>query len=378
VRRAATIALASGCIAIAAGWFPRAWCGRDAAAWLAGDLEVEDALARTVASDLARGVTAADFQTGSSRFDGEWSLVTTQMAVLGLAQVVDRHPERRATYAPLLERAGRRLVAPSLYRFGAEAYGEDPLGASALASDSGHAYLGYGALALGMVRRVSPHTSLATAHDALVAALGRRLSRAPRGLIETYPGESYPADVAAAAGAIGLHARVTGRRAPVDFGAWSSRFRETAIDRASGLLVQSADAETGATRDSGRASGTALAIYFLSFVDRRLSHELYRALVASCGTSVLGFGAIREYPLGRGGGGDIDSGPVIAGLGLSASGFAIGGARIHRDRDTFVGLVRSASFFGVPVARNGGAHYLAGGRLGNAILLAMLTAEPLR
>jgi len=85
---------------------------------------------------------------------------------------------------------------------------------------------------------------------------------------------------------------------------------------------------------------------------------------------------MREYPRGaQGGWGDIDSGPVLFGVGLSASGFAVASARMHGDREMFRALWRSATLFGVPVQRGGRQRFLTGGPLGNATLLAMSTAR---
>src|SRR5207237_1277222 len=93
--------------------------------------------------------------------------------------------------------------------------------------------------------------------------------------------------------------------------------------------------------------------------------------------SALGFGGIREYPLpgGRGGAGDIDSGPVVLGVSVAASGFGLAGARMFRDAPRFRALYRTAYLFGAPVTRGEARGFLAGSGLGDAILLAMMTAR---
>ncbi len=85
---------------------------------------------------------------------------------------------------------------------------------------------------------------------------------------------------------------------------------------------------------------------------------------------------MREYARGTVGRGDVDSGPVVFGVSTSATGFALAGARLHGDRETYEALFRTASLCGAPL-RGGGRHrFLVGGSLGNAILLAMMTAGP--
>jgi hypothetical protein len=356
--------------AVVAPW----WCGRGAAEWFDGDASSQLALARGVARSIEGGVSASSFATGSARFDGEWSTGTHQMAVLGLAQVSLEHPEAAAELRPAIDAALARLLAPEERRFGTVAWGED--GLEALGGANGHAYLGYANLALGMERMLRPDSPYAELHDRLTAALARRLEASPTALIETYPGETYPPDVSAVVGSIGLHDRVAGSDHGRLLARCAAAFRERYVDPGSGLLVQAVSSGTGSAVDHPRASGTAIAAYFLSFADRDLSRELFGATRRSS-TSALGFGGVREYPRGvRGGLGDIDSGPVVLGVSVSATGFAIAGARIHGDRALYRSLFRTALLFGLPVDRGDARWFATGGPLGNAIMLAMLTAGP--
>jgi hypothetical protein len=354
---------------------PRVVAGADADALFQGELGAQDALAREVVAYLARDAGVAAFHTGSARFDHEWAVGTYQMSILGLGQVALEHPELREAYLPAMRRAADRLVARDTLRFGESAWHEEPL-AALERSGAGHAYLGYVALALGMLRLHDPETRHARLHDRMVAALARRLARAPHALIDTYPGEAYPPDVAAVAGAIGLHERVTGVERAALLGRWSRTFRARWVDR-SGYLIQSGRPGSGVPTDAPRGSGTGIAAYFLSFADPALSRTLHEGLARHGRAGFLGFGGIREHAPGFEGGADIDSGPVLLGVGVSATGFALGSARAHGDRETYRALYRTAWLFGVPVARpDGGRRFLAGGPLGNAIMLAMLTARP--
>jgi hypothetical protein len=354
---------------------PRAVAGRAAGPFFDGDPAAAEALAHEVAASStgAVGVSAASFHTGSARFDGEWALVTDQMAVLGLGQVVLAHPELAERYLPVLDACADRLLAPPATAFGASAWGHAAL--DDLASDRGHAYLGYLDLALGMIRRISPGTRFAAVHDRITAAIVRRLAAAPHAIVETYPGEAYPADVASLVGAIGASDRATA----ADHGAllhhFADVFRARWVDPASGLLYQSGDARRGVPTGAPRASGTALAAYFLSFADPALSRDLFAAVARSQRASFLGFGGVREYAPGASGDGDVDSGPVLFGVSVSATGFALAGARASGDRAFFTELYRTADLFGVPVDRGDGRRFATGGPLGNALLLAMLTAE---
>jgi hypothetical protein len=246
-----------------------------------------------------------------------------------------------------------------------------------LDGDHGHAYLAYAALALGMARLVDPAfpPDLAKQHDALIAAYERRLLASGTGLIETYPGEAYPTDVAAVAGAIAVHARATHTSHDAVLRHWAEHVRTTQIDSASGLVIQRIDARTGAAHDSPRASGTGLAAYFAGFADREVA-KLLAAGVLRQASVRFGFGGIREYPEGHDGPGDVDSGPVLLGISVSATGFALASARMFGYEDAFVAIYRTVDLFGLPMANGDRRRFALGGPIGNALLLALLTSGP--
>jgi hypothetical protein len=111
-------------------------------------------------------------------------------------------------------------------------------------------------------------------------------------------------------------------------------------------------------------------------VDPELSRSLYGALRRELGHRYVGFGVVNEYPAGAhaGGRGDIDSGPIILGAGLSATGFSLAGARLWDDEVQFRAIWATAWLWGAPLERPHGREWVNGGPLGNALLFAMLTA----
>lgn len=356
---------------------PSWWCGRDAARWFDGDVSTQTALADEMVAfeerDDRERLTSA---RPGDRFSGEWALVTHQMTALGLGQIVMARPELRDRYAGPMSKAAAKSFLPEMRDFGTRAWaGEDAL--ASVGSSHGHAYLAYAALAVSMARLFDPAfpSEIARQHDALVTAYTRRLDASPTGLIETYPGEAYPTDVAAVAAAIALHARATGRDRKEMLRRWAQRVRAHQIDRASGFVVQRMGARDGKAHDAPRGSGTGLAAYYTGFVDRALARDLTDALARHEAT-VLGFGAIREYAPGHSGRGDVDSGPVVLGVSVAATGFALSALRAHGYRAAFERVYRTTDLFGLPHATAAGRRFATGGAIGNALLLAMLTSGP--
>jgi hypothetical protein len=76
---------------------------------------------------------------------------------------------------------------------------------------------------------------------------------------------------------------------------------------------------------------------------------------------------------------DVDSGPVIPGLGASASasGLAIMGAASFGDLGYFRSLLASLEFAGFPREREGRLRYHASNPVGDAVLLYAMTEGPL-
>jgi hypothetical protein len=327
------------------------------------------------------------------------------MAAMGFGQVALERREVRDEDTARMETCLDALLSDGARAFDREAWGEDALGSldsevraegaadspKGREPDRGHvAYLGYAGLALGLHRAMRLESRFAAQHDAIAMALEARFERSRSGLVETYPGETYPVDNAAALAAIALHARATGHE-PRGLARGLDALR-AAIDPSTGLLAQSVS-PTAATsrvfeRGPARGSGTALAAYFLSYADEPTSAALYRALRTSLFRTVVGFGAVLEQADGSSRG-DVDSGPVVLGFGVSATGFALGASRAHGDRDAFRALYATAHLFGAPYdagpfglsaappARTSGTRtYATGGPLGDAILFAMITARP--
>lgn len=348
---------------------------RRAEAWYQGDRTVQVALARGVAEQvMARGGDAG-VSTGSDRFDGEWDLVTCQMAVIGLAQVALEHPDTEAETRPARDRCLDWLVTPEARRFGTAAWGTDAM--EQLQTEPGHAYLGYVNLALALDALVRPD-GVDNPHEAHLDAISEGFLRwmdRPVRELRTYPGETYPPDQATVLASLVVRARARNEPWPTGLPHFVYRFGHAARDPDTGWIRQSISPADGTAVYGVRGSGTAFTAAWMAWVDPTLSRELFAAHRDQGLRGFAGFGGMREYPPGVSGWGDIDSGPVLFGVGVSPTGFALASARAHRDPETHRRLYRTAHLFGLPV--RGGRRFLTGGGIGNALMLAMLTAPQL-
>lgn len=348
---------------------PHRVCERDAKSWLSNEPELAEPLARGVDRWTTTELQEKSFATGSARFDGEWMFGTYVMASMGFGQLaLASHGENIERMEHCLDALGRE----SLRNFDRAAWGDDAI--ETLETGHGHlAYLGYAAVAYSLHRRVKPISKYSALEERMISAIEKRVMDSPIGFVETYPNEIYPVDNATALAALALHAKALGQE-PSPAQIKLSAALRGAIDPQTKLLYQSVNADAS-MKDSPRASGTALAAYLVSYVDPSLSRELFRALEKGQFRTVLGFGAMMEYPVTKKDGkGDIDSGPVVLGFGVSATGFALGASRANGDREMFTALYATAHLFGAPFDEDGMRTYTTGGPIGDAILFAMLTA----
>jgi hypothetical protein len=130
--------------------------------------------------------------------------------------------------------------------------------------------------------------------------------------------------------------------------------------------------------DVPRGCATSWSSLYLAQLDPGVAFDQYAHYIsarANLRENILGVGGFREWPPGRGGGQNVDSGPIVLGVGMAATGLGLGPARIFRDEETYTVIRRTALLFGAPAWwRSGG--YMAAPLLGEAILFDGRTARP--
>ena len=336
-------ALASVLFIVGVSYIPYLWCSRHGDAWYEGKHRLHKAFGEGVARWVERGLERQSFHTGSSQFNGEWLFGTYMMAAMGHGQTALQQPDLSERHIALMEQCIERMLSPEVRAFDREMWGNDPIDTLDQPHEHHAAFLGYFNLVLSLHRLLVPESRFSELNDRITESLVRRISDSRIRLIQSYPFEVYPIDNCAVIGSIGLHARATGVDRHAFIEKWTAYCRSQYVDADKGLLIQVIDCRNGQPVDFPRASGTALGLYMISYADYGFSRELYAALRKHQAKAVCGFGGVKEYPAGvKGEHGDIDSGPVIFGFGLSSTGFMLGGARLHEDPGYFKRLYATA------------------------------------
>ena len=147
-------------------------------------------------------------------------------------------------------------------------------------------------------------------------------------------------------------------------------FHSATVDATTPVLNAAAD--HAPTPRGCAASRTQLYLGHVAPDVARAQYAHYRAHMSA---DVLGFGGFREWPSERARGMDTDSGPIVLGVGMAATGLGLGAARLFGDVDRYATIRRTTLTFGVPswIPSHG---YVTAPVLGEAILFHGRTARP--
>jgi hypothetical protein len=150
------------------------------------------------------------------------------------------------------------------------------------------------------------------------------------------------------------------------------------LDPATGLLGHRADVVTGAPIEGARGSSQSIIQRFLPDVDPAFARAQYLLFRKQFRSLPLGLGpAIREYPIGTDGAGDVDSGPLVLGVSFSATVVGLGAARAQGDARLAHALADYADFAGLPIDTRSTRRYAFGLLpIGDAFLAWSKTARP--
>jgi hypothetical protein len=196
-------------------------------------------------------------------------------------------------------------------------------------------------------------------------------------------GESYPNECWTFCNVIGLVAlRMADALDGTDhrdfIGRWLQTARAKLIHDETGLLVSSFSLD-GYRQDGPEGSSIWMIAHGLQVLDPEFAVDQYRRAKAELAGSFLGFGYAREWPESWKGPMDIDSGPIVPLLEISAgsSGLAILGASAFADEEYLGRLLSSLEFGGFPMKDKGRMWYAASNQVGDAVLLYALVQGPL-
>ncbi len=184
--------------------------------------------------------------------------------------------------------------------------------------------------------------------QAACAALAQAFDASPSPFLMAYPGQSWPVDSVVALAALRLHDRLFPPRYAAMISRWLAR-AQARLDPTTGLLPHRTRPDDGALIEGARATSQSLINVFLPQIAPAWSVEQYAAFRRQFVTTVLGIPGALEYPAGAAGAGDVDSGPLIFGVSLSASVVTAAAAQANGDRALADALLDVGEALGMPL-----------------------------
>lgn len=211
-----------------------------------------------------------------------------------------------------------------------------------------------------------------------VDKLAAQLDAGPVVSSESYPDECWMFCNAAAIAAIAISDQIDGRDHSGLIGRWLTTIHGALIDDQTGLLVSSFTYD-GRPLDGPEGTSIFFVAHMLELIDPAFAADQYARARHELRETALGFGYAREWPASWVGMTDIDSGPIVPGLNLSAgaSGMAIIGASAFDDDAYLRELLGTLEFAAFPIDEGGGRRYAASNQVGDAVLLYALVQGPL-
>jgi len=324
-------------------------------------------------------------------FAGAFGVVALSHFAAGLMNVYVAEPARRDEVLELLDEVVRRAKSPRVAP--SDLADHRPVDASVRLDDH-NLYFSHLAVILGVRRLVGcdgarrdRSCTVDPRDDALqlrlVNHLRERTLASPLHHAPSYPdSDMWPADQSVTLLAFRLYDEAFGTRLLDEPLAGYLATMEEHTDPATQLFHSavidpttpnvSVAADYATTPRGCAASWTQLYLGQVAPDVARAQYTHYRAQMSA---DVLGFGGFREWPAGRARGMDTDSGPIVLGVGMAATGLGLGPARLFGDVDRYATIRRTALTFGIPswIPSHG---YVTAPVLGEAILFHGRTARP--
>lgn len=222
-----------------------------------------------------------------------------------------------------------------------------------------------------------PDASESARYEQASAELAAAFERSATPFLQAYPQQAWPVDSTVAIASLALHDQLVQPRFDDTIARWLGDVRER-LDPATGLLPHRVDPIDGRPIEGARATSQSVIHRFLVEIDPAFAREQYEGFRARFLAYPLGFGpAVREYPHGTDGVGDVDSGPLVLGISLSATAVTLGAARVNGDNDLAAALASEAELLGAPVSGLQTKRYALGLLpIGDAFLVWSATARP--
>jgi hypothetical protein len=310
--------------------------------------------------------------------NAEWDFMGRTFLVLALANMSLRDPGSADKYVDVIDRIIDETIKieaeHGVYYFLMPYARERPFMAK-----SGRSIFVDGEIALMLAARriVRESDEYATLLEQRLDSMVHQMKDSPVMCSESYPDECWMFCNAVGMAALRMSDVLDGTDHSEFISDWLASIKRNLVDSDTGMLISSFSVD-GQAFDGPEGSSIWMVAHCLDLVDPEFARDQYCRARQELGRSVLGFGYAREWPRSWQSPADVDSGPIIPVLEMSAgsSGMAVLGAASFEDREFLLGLMTSLKFAGFPVRRDGELKFCASNQVGDAVLLYAMVQGP--
>jgi hypothetical protein len=309
----------------------------------------------------------------------EWDFMGRTYLVLSLANMCLREPEREDEYVTVMD----RIIADTLKvvdREGIMHFLMDYARAGDFRQQPVRSIFldGEIALMLGARRLIRENDAYGRRMRELTDITAERIAASPLLSCESYPDECWTFCNTLALAAIRMSDVLDGRDHSALLNGWVDKAKSRLVDPKTGLLC-SAYSWDGTIGDGPEGSSIWMAAHCLQLIDPAFAADQYQRARTHLRRACVGFGWASEWPRSWRGPPDIDSGPVIPILEVSAgsSGLAFVGAAAFDDAGYYDELATTLMFAAFPVRKNGRMMFCASNQVGDAVMLYSTVVGPL-
>jgi hypothetical protein len=290
----------------------------------------------TFAEALAKELAAAD--DSRIKKSGKMTLYAFAFAGYALVSVALDEPARTAEALALVDALSERMSSEVLQRL----YGSGRVKVAGRSLSTSIAPRGHLALLLAGRARLAPEPKSALL-PALIDGLAEDVLRDRNHLMPTYGSRTWPADNEVVAAALSAFVKRHANAGRAGEALATLRSSLDALAR-SGLPPSAVAPDTLTAIDVPRGCALSWTVVMRGLHDPEAARALYRQYRSTYWFGLGGMAGFREWPPGTNRPADIDSGPIVLGVGAAATALGIGAARLSGETSDEAALLATAAF----------------------------------
>lgn len=185
---------------------------------------------------------------------------------------------------------------------------------------------------LGIDRKMSKNQQYITLFKDECDRISNALKASKSPYLESYPEQCWPADMFVAIASLNNYDKIIESRYEEQITKWVKDIKKQ-LDPNTHMIPHKINRDDGKVLQGTRGCSIVLILRMLAEINPTFAQEQFRLFDSLFLDKTMGLPSVREYPKGTYGIGDIDSGPVILGVGFSATIVMIGTYSVYKKHE---------------------------------------------